>query len=60
MSSKCSGTGPGSQYELATEYACMNGAPSLTIAGCGGNGGLWTPNLQKREFLIDIDILVKF
>jgi hypothetical protein len=38
----------------------MNGAPSLTIAGCGGNGGLWTPNLQKREFLIDIDILVKF
>ena len=51
---------PGSNNGFPTEYACMNGAPSLTIAGCAGNGGLWTPDLRRREFLIDIDLLVKF
>jgi hypothetical protein len=38
----------------------MNGSPSLTIAGCDGNGGVWYPDLRKNEDLIDMDILVKF
>jgi hypothetical protein len=38
----------------------MNGSPSSTIAGCAGNGGLWSPDLRKNETLIDMDILVKF
>jgi Putative beta-barrel porin-2, OmpL-like. bbp2/Carboxypeptidase regulatory-like domain len=43
-----------------TEYACNNGTPSPTINGCGANGGTWFPDLRKDEFLIDIDIMVKF
>jgi hypothetical protein len=53
-------TPPGGNNGFPTEYACMNGSPSLTIAGCAGNGGLWTPDLRKDESLIDMDILVKF
>jgi Putative beta-barrel porin-2, OmpL-like. bbp2/Carboxypeptidase regulatory-like domain len=43
-----------------TEYSCNNGTPSPTINGCGANGGTWFPDLRKDEFLIDIDIMVKF
>jgi hypothetical protein len=38
----------------------MNGSPSLTVAGCAANGGVWYPDLRKNETLIDMDILVKF
>ena len=38
----------------------MDGTPSLTATGCGNDGGLWNPNLQKREWLMDIDLMVKF
>ncbi|MBV8729213.1 MAG: outer membrane beta-barrel protein [Acidobacteriia bacterium] len=51
---------PGTSNGFPTVYACMDGAPSVTPTGCGNDGGLWTPNLRKREFLIDIDLLVKF
>jgi len=51
---------PGTNNGFPTEYACMNGAPSMTVAGCANNGGLWSPNLRKREFLLDIDLMVKF
>jgi hypothetical protein len=51
---------PGSNNGFPTEYACNDGTPSLTATGCGNDGGLWTPNLRKREFLVDIDVLVKF
>jgi hypothetical protein len=53
-------TPPGGNNGFPTEYACMNGSPSLTIAGCNGNGGVWRPDLRKNENLIDMDILVKF
>ncbi len=49
-----------------TEYACTNGAPSgatsLSAAqtACGGPANVWFPDLRKNEFLIDMDILVKF
>jgi hypothetical protein len=51
---------PGTNNGFPTEYACNDGTPSLTATGCGNDGGLWTPNLRKREFLVDIDVLVKF
>jgi hypothetical protein len=53
-------TPPGGNNGFPTEYACMNGSPSLTTAGCNGNGGVWHPDLRKNENLIDMDILVKF
>jgi hypothetical protein len=53
-------TPPGGNNGFPGEYACMNGSPSSTIAGCAGNGGLWSPDLRKNETLIDLDILVKF
>ena len=54
------GLEPGTNNGYPTQYACMNGNPSLTISGCAGQGGLWTPDLRKREFLLDIDLMVKF
>ena len=53
-------TPPGGNNGLPAQYACMNGSPSSTIAGCSGNGGVWYPDLRKNENLIDMDILVKF
>jgi hypothetical protein len=53
-------TPPGGNNGFPTEYACMNGSPSLTIAGCGGIADTWFPDLRKTENLIDMDILVKF
>ncbi len=53
-------TPPGGNNGYPSEYACMNGSPSATTAGCAGNGGLWSPDLRKNETLIDMDILVKF
>jgi hypothetical protein len=53
-------TPPGGNNGFPSQYACMNGSPSLTIAGCNGNGGVWYPDLRKNENLIDMDILVKF
>ena len=38
----------------------MDGTPSATTTGCGNDGGLWTPDLKKNEWLIDIDLMVKF
>jgi hypothetical protein len=51
---------PGTNNGYPTEYACMDGTPSVTATGCGNDGGLWSPDLRKREWLIDIDVLVKF
>jgi len=51
---------PGSNNGYPSEYACNNGSPSVTMAGCASYGGLWTPDLRKSESLIDIDIMVKF
>ena len=53
-------TPPGGNNGFPSDYACMNGSPSQTIAGCGSNGGVWYPDLRKNETLIDMDILVKF
>jgi hypothetical protein len=50
---------PGSNDGFPTEYACNNGSPSPTIAGCSASG-VWYPDLRRTENLIDIDILVKF
>lgn len=51
---------PGTNNGFPTQYACMNGSPSVTIGGCAGNGGLWSPDLRRDQSLIDLDILVKF
>ncbi len=53
-------TPPGGNNGFPSEYACMNGSPSLTLGGCNGNGGAWYPDLRRSENLIDLDILVKF
>jgi hypothetical protein len=51
---------PGTNNGFPTQFACINGSPSVTIAGCAGNGGLWSPDLRRNQSLIDLDILVKF
>jgi hypothetical protein len=51
---------PGTNNGYPTEYACMNGSPSVTTAGCATQGGLWSPDLRRREWLLDIDLMVKF
>jgi hypothetical protein len=51
---------PGTNNGFPTQYACNNGSPSPTTAGCIGNGGLWSPDLRKDEQLVDFDIMVKF
>jgi hypothetical protein len=51
---------PGTNNGFPTQYACMNGSPSVTVGGCAGNGGLWSPDLRRDQSLIDLDILVKF
>jgi hypothetical protein len=38
----------------------MNGSASITSGGCATQGGLWNPDLRKREWLLDIDLMVKF
>lgn len=49
-----------------TEYACNNGAPSGTTvlataqSACSAIGGVWSPDLVKSAFMVDLDILVKF
>jgi hypothetical protein len=54
------GLEPGTNNGYPTEYACMNGSPSVTAGGCATQGGLWSPDLRKREWLLDIDLMVKF
>jgi hypothetical protein len=56
----------GSNNGYPTQYACNSGSPSgqtvLSAANlsCVGQGGVWFPDLVKREFFFDIAILVKF
>lgn len=51
---------PGTNNGFPTQFACMNGSPSVTIGGCAGSGGLWSPDLRRDQSLIDLDIMVKF
>ena len=57
---------PGTNNGSPTQYACMNGNASgqtllsAATSSCAPFGGVWFPNLRKREFLIDIDLMVKF
>jgi hypothetical protein len=51
---------PGTNNGYPGQYACMDGTPSATTTGCGNDGGLWTPDLKKNEWLLDIDLMVKF
>jgi hypothetical protein len=49
-----------------TQYACMNGAASgqmvlsAATSACASQGGVWFPDLRRREILFDIDLMVKF
>ncbi len=49
-----------------TQYACQNGNASgytsLSQANmsCASQGGVWFPDLRKREILFDVDLMVKF
>ncbi len=55
---------PGTNNGNPEDYACMNGADSgsmtLTPGLCSGQGGVWFPDLRRDEFLVDVDLLVKF
>jgi hypothetical protein len=48
-------------YNPATSF-CGPVVPvsSITSVGPGAHGGLWQPNLQRAESLVDIDWMVKF
>jgi hypothetical protein len=54
------GSAVGTNNGFPTEYACMDGTPSVSINGCGNDGGTWFPDLRRDESLIDIDLMVKF
>jgi hypothetical protein len=57
---------PQTNNGFPTQYACQNGNASgytsLSQANmsCAGQGGVWFPDLRKREILFDIDLMVKF
>jgi hypothetical protein len=55
---------PGTNNGFPTQYACNDGSASgsvsLTPGLCSQNGGVWYPDLRKREILLDIDLMVKF
>jgi hypothetical protein len=55
---------PGTNNGQPTQYACMDGTPSgsttLTPGLCANDGGVWYPDLRKQEWLLDVDLLVKF
>jgi hypothetical protein len=51
-------TPPGGNNGNAGQYACMNGAASLTSSGCGSNGGLWSPDLRKQEMRFTLALMV--
>jgi hypothetical protein len=63
-------TGPGGVTPQATpgtyvntgnpgSYVCNDGAASASTTGCGGDGGLWNPDLRKQERRFTIALLVK-
>ncbi len=57
---------PGSNNGSPTQYACMNGNASgqtvlsAATASCAPYGGVWFPDLRRREIFVDFAILVKF
>ncbi len=57
---------PGTNNGYPTQYACNSGSASgqmsLSAAtfACASQGGVWFPDLVKRELFFDIAILVKF
>lgn len=51
---------PGTINGFPSEYACNDGTPSATSAGCNADGGVWYPDLRRTENFIDMDIMVKF
>ncbi len=57
---------PGSNNGSPTQYACLNGSTSgagdlpTATGACGGNGGVWFPDLRRDEMLFDVDLMVKF
>ncbi|HEY3975294.1 MAG TPA: outer membrane beta-barrel protein [Candidatus Sulfotelmatobacter sp.] len=53
-------TPPGGNNGSPGEFVCMDNTPSTTAAGCGNNGGLWTPNLVRDEPSFRTAIMVKF
>ncbi len=40
-------------------YTCNDGVASGSATGCGGDGGLWSPDLRKQERRFTIALLVK-
>jgi Putative beta-barrel porin-2, OmpL-like. bbp2 len=52
-------TPPGGNNGSPALYTCINGMTSATTGGCGGNGGLWQPDLRKEEKRITFALLVR-
>jgi hypothetical protein len=57
------GSSTGTNNGYPQQYVCNDGTPagtSLTSGSCSANGGVWYPDLKKKEWLLDIDLMVKF
>ena len=52
-------TPPGGNNGYPADFVCNDGAPSLTITGCGNDGGLWRPDLRKGQALLSLSLMVK-
>ena len=59
-------TPPGGNNGAPQNYACMSGATAGTanltqaLAACGGQGGIWFPDLRKSEAKLSAGVMVKF
>jgi hypothetical protein len=57
------GSSTGTNNGFPGQYVCNDGTAagtSLTSGSCSANGGVWYPDLKKKEWLLDIDLMVKF
>jgi len=52
-------TPPGGNNGFPAQYVCKDGVPSATTTGCGGDGGLWTPDLRKGQAMLSLSVMVK-
>ncbi|MGO9261935.1 MAG: outer membrane beta-barrel protein [Bryobacteraceae bacterium] len=52
-------TPPGGNNGYPADFVCNDGTPSVTLTGCGNDGGLWRPDLRKGQALLSLSIMVK-
>jgi hypothetical protein len=59
-------TPPGGNNGAPASFVCNSGAtagtsdPTQAATACGGNGGVWYPDLRTRQAILSAGVMVKF